>query len=242
MRRYFVIALILAFMCAAAGQINASSVVDFEDSDPYLTLVVDKETVRPRETLHYTINYGNRGPTSAKDVKVTLNQALGGRSALEFVKSIPPPDEWIGSEYGRLPTFFVPELLPDAEATEGGEIEVNVKVRQSTPPQVLIATATLEAPKREFGKRLVTSEKVQTRIVVPFSDTALLGETATQSPEATESQLETYPIASLPTTAEQAPQSQAKEGSTSAIRSAIEFLFITALLLVAFIAGRKSKG
>ena len=212
----------------------------YEDSDPYLSLEVSQKEARPKEEFSYVITFGNRGPLAAENVRITLNLPLGGRAPVQFVSSEPVPSNWLSSEFGSLPEFFV-ETLESFEATSEGKINVVVVIRDSAIPQTITATASLEASKREIGKRLIISDPVSLEIM---KDTATKTEAVTPSETATGE-------ASLSTTQEKYTIPQPLEPPPSGILSSLlasesiwtslAFLGTALLLLVGFLTGRLSK-
>lgn len=221
---------------------QASQTLEFEDSDPFISLAMDKNEVSPAEELKFIITYGNRGPRPAENVKVTLNQPMGGRAPLEFVSSQPQPDNWLASQYGNLPEFFI-TLLETYEATEEGKITITARVRESAAPQTLTTTVSLQAPKREIGKRLVVSNTASTKI--RGADDSFTRKEETEA-DATESALsvklieDKLPEEEVPKP-ESASEVKARLLSSEAVWATVLFLGFSALLILAFIAGRKSQ-
>lgn len=221
---------------------QASQTLELEESDPFISLAMDKNEVSPAEELNFILTFGNRGPQPAENVKVTLNQPMDGRAPVEFVSSQPQPDNWLASEYGNLPEFFI-TLLETYEATEEGKIIITARVRESAAPQTLTATASLQAPKREIGKRLVVSNTASMKI--KGTDGSFPRKEETEA-DATESALSVKPAEDkLPEEQVPKPESasevKALPLSSEAIWATVLFLGFSALLILAFIAGKKSK-
>lgn len=229
----------LLFTAVTVFRISAAQIDNFEMSDPYLELIVDKFNVKPGEELTYLIKFSNRGPQPAKDLTIILNQPLDARSPLEFVSADPEPVEWLSSEYGNLPKFSV-SLLETFEATEAGIIRVTTLVRDSAIPQSISPTASIQAPNREIGKQLVVSEAAVTKILksdqVKGSQEGNLDETL----EKQDNQQELSLNDSKTSLRDQKSKTQSILAS-DAVVSSVAFLGISSLIIVAFFAGRKSK-
>jgi hypothetical protein len=183
MKKIFTLLFLLFTVFLPSLSVNLIKALEFEDSYPYISLEVEKTEVSPGETFQYIITYGNRGPEAAENIKITLNQAMDGRSPLGFVTSKPGPDGWFSSEYGNLAQYLIPSLQPDKQATQEGQIKISVEVRESAAPQTLSVTASLQAPKREIGKRLIVSDAAITKII-----TSIPGDFAIEKQETATSQ------------------------------------------------------
>jgi len=225
--------------------IRAMQSPDNEASDPYLSLSVSQKEVQPKDTLSYSITFGNRGPRAAENVRITLNLPLGGRAPLEFVSADPNPTRWLSSEFGSLPEFFIPSL-ESFEATGEGKLSLTLSVRESATAQTITTTASLEAPQREIGKRLIVSEPVSV-VIVKAKDNKAIGigeEDKTASPESGASpagaQKQAAPI--------QSPLKETKPSTlgqnflaSDSIWTSGAFLVAAMLLLFGFFIGRLSK-
>lgn len=217
---------------------------EFEHSDPFISLTANKDAVAPSDELLFQITYGNKGPQIAENVKVILNQPLDGRSPVQFVSADPEPDNWLESEFGRVPEFII-DKVETYETAEEGIIEVRVRVRESVAAQTLSATASLQAPKREAGKRLVVSNPIAVKITATtpsLSDAEAIKGEATQSGEPEETFPEkTQSLGTFPEPDTETNNLKAILLSSNAIWATLLFLGVSGLLILAFVAGRKSK-
>jgi hypothetical protein len=155
MSKLFFLLPIICFFLAVFPVYSFEEIV-FEDSDPYIFLFSDRNQAKPGDRVTFTVIFGNRGPESADSVKISFNQPLDGRSVLELVSSEPEPDRWITSEYGNI-AEYLPEELDPGEKNEQ-KITIIIRVREAAAPQKIFPTANLQSPKREIGKRLITSD------------------------------------------------------------------------------------
>ena len=225
------------------NSIQAQEEFALEDSQPFITLKSDGEQIHPGGTYTYSIEYGNWGAQIAENVVITLNLPMDGRSPIRYLSSDPAVDEWYSSEYGNLPKFNIPKL-PTTETDEPEMISVKVAVREGSAAQDIKASANLEAPNREIGKRLINSNTV---IVHLDGETAEWAATASATPS---SQAEE---ASGTFEGKAVPLGQPGEGSkaqntlldkllsSEAIGSTMAFLIAALGITLAFAAGRKSK-
>lgn len=234
------IGLLLTFSLLSALGIRAAEPIVFEQSQPYLTLTAIPENLDPGERIVFTIEYGNLGPDPAENVTITLNQPMDGRSPLIFLSAVPEPDKWISSEYGNLAEFSQKILEPD-EATSSGSIEIVAQVREAAASQQLQATASLEAPLRELGKRLVTSNASS----ITIGNEADIGDDGPAGSDrqagGKDATVSAFSVTPGPTPEATADPLLGKVLSSEAIGTTAAFLVIAALLAVAYFAGRRSK-
>ena len=225
------------------NSIQAQEEFALEDSQPFITLTSDSENIHPGGTYTYTIEYGNWGAQTARNMVITLNLPMDGRSPIRYLSSDPAVDEWYSSEYGNLPKFNIPKL----ETTETGEpemISVKVAVREGIVAQDIKASANLEAPNREIGKRLINSNTV---IVHLDGESPEWAATASATPSSQTKE------ASEAFEGKAVPLGQPGEGSkaqntlldkllsSETIGSTMAFLIAALVITLAFAAGRKSK-
>jgi uncharacterized repeat protein (TIGR01451 family) len=225
------------------NSIQAQEEFALEDSQPFITLTSDSENIHPGGTYTYTIEYGNWGAQTARNVVITLNLPMDGRSPIRYLSSGLAVDEWYSSEYGNLPKFNIPKL----ETTETGEpemISVKVAVREGIVAQDIKASANLEAPNRKIGKRLINSNTVIVHLDGESPEWAATA-SATPSSQAKE--------ASEAFEGKAVPLGQPGEGSkaqntlldkllsSETIGSTMAFLIAALVITLAFAAGRKSK-
>jgi hypothetical protein len=215
-----------------------------ENSDPYITLLSTKPSVVEGEEFELLINFGNKGPEPADNVKIVLNQPLDGRSPLEFLSSDPIPDKWITSEYGNLAEFLIARL-ETFEATEEGKINVKVRVRESVASQTITPTVNLQAPNRESGKRLIVSEAALVQIKDDLEVNPVNG--GQREEPADQETIEIEPVQSVfkiePQTQEEKKESSLGEKilASESIWTIGAFLVLSFFIIFAFIAGRKSN-
>lgn len=236
MRSFFTNVVVLAVLLIVSSQVRVNAIESRENSDPYLVLAVDRTEVRPGETLSFSLEFANRGRDKAEDVTITLNQPLDGRSPLLFVSADPPPDRWISSEYGNLPEFVVPVI--GREATESGKISLVARVREAVSTQELQVSAGLLAPRREIGRQQASSNSVTVRIYAPESQEAsppsVISDDSRSSAFAS-------PAAQPKEIPEAPPTVIARLFSSEALWSTLLFLAATAMIVLSFVAGRKSR-
>lgn len=238
MKNAFTLLLPVSFMLLYLGHVGAST-LQTELSDPVITLSVDKQEVFPGEELIFTVEFANRGRAPAEDVTITFNVPLDARSPLSFVSSEPQTDRWLSTEYGNLPEFFLPLIETDA-ATQSGKIHLDARVRESVPSQEFTASAGLLAPKRELGKKQISSNFVTIRILSEASETASAAGARTPRDPMTSA----FASPSAAQTEETQQPSRTFLGrvlSSDTLWSTLLFLGATALIVVAFLAGRKSR-
>lgn len=248
MKKVFHVLIFFIFLSLSSNFIvRAFNGFEIENSDPYISLSADKNAVQPGQELTFHINYGNKGPEIAENVKITLNQPLDGRSPFIFVSSSPVPDKWLTSEFGNLPEYYLEELNPETDEEEilPEKIELTVQVRNSTPDQELIITASIQAPNKKAGERLSKSnelsiqigkEKIKEATEAAFENNSTSSGIVVNSAEKsafTENKV-------FPKTNKQ-QNFLDKLYKSEAIWTTIIFMVISFLLILSFLAGRKSK-
>ena len=244
MRTFFTALPFVLIGWLSLASVQAGEPLQAENSEPYLSIVASQKEVRPKDEFSYTITFGNRGPRMAENVRITLNTALGGRAPLTYVTADPQPSNWLSSEFGSLPEYFIPEL-ESFEATGEGKLTMTVAVRESAIAQTITSTASLEAPKRESGKRLIVSEPISVVIVkTTGKNEGGLENGGGEATEATKASIENAnrenemkPSPVQPTT------SPPKRGllQSESLWTSIAFLGAATLLLFGFVTGRLSK-
>jgi hypothetical protein len=231
--------------CLFSNQIFAQ-VDAFEKSDPYLELLVEDLKVNANDTVIFTVVYGNRGPDLAKDVKLTFNQPLDGRSSVLFVSSDPEPSNWLSNEYGNLAEFSFPELKVDALDHKANEIIITTRIRSSVPSQTITPSVSLYAPYRAPGKKLVMSEAIFLDILnkkPALSVKDKIEGVATSSG----SELDAVSNLNYPSAERKLIEINPVEKNSSTLfnfnhLTLIVFIFIVLLLMVgSYFAGRKSR-
>ena len=135
--------------------------------------------------------------------------------------------------------------LKSFEATGEGKLTMTVAVRESAIAQTITSTASLEAPKRESGKRLIVSEPISVVIVKSTGkNEGGLENGGGEATEATKASIENAnrenemkPSPVQPTT------SPPKRGllQSESLWTSIAFLGAATLLLFGFVTGRLSK-
>lgn len=245
--KYFFL-LIIALVIFACSKTFITNIYSFENtgyekSEPYISFSTDKNVVLENEQFIFLVKYGNKGIESAENVKIIFNQPLDGRAPLKFVSSEPKPDKWIISEYGNLAEFII-DRLETYEATEEGKIEIKVQVRETVASQILTPTANLQAPNREIGKRLVVSDSLKIEIKSELAEVNDKQEEiagTTVSSEVKELKNAESIFKDNSSTPDEKPANLSQKLLTAeSIWTTGAFLAISALLIIAFIAGRKS--